>query len=200
MTKIIDAYFDFASPNAYLVHKVLPDIVARHGAKLNYIPCLLGGIFKLTNNKAPMIQFAEVKNKNNYDVLEFNRFIARHNLNKFNMNPHFPVNTVALMRGAIAAERAGILPAYIEAGMHHMWEAPKNMADVQIAADAFTQSGLDGASLMAQAQNDDIKAALFANTEAAVARGAFGIPTLFIGPEMFFGKERLGQLEDMLRG
>jgi 2-hydroxychromene-2-carboxylate isomerase len=200
MTKIVEYYFDVASPNAYLVHKVLPDIVARHNATLRYIPCLLGGIFKITDNKAPMIQFAAIKNKNEYDMLEFHRFIAKHKLNKFVMNPYFPVNTVLQMRGAIAAERAGVLPAYIEAAMHHMWEAPKQMGDIEIATAAFTQSGLDGASLMSQAQNDDIKATLFANTQEAVARGAFGIPTFFIGSEMFFGKERLGQLEEVILG
>ncbi len=200
MTKSIDFIFDFASPNAYLVYKVLPGIAQRHGAAINYIPCLLGGIFKLTGNKAPMIQFADIKNKNDYDMLEFRRFITHHQLSNFVMNPYFPVNTVLLMRGAIAAQRMNILPAYIEAAMHHMWEAPKNMADAEIATNAFIASGLDGTALIAETQNPDVKATLVANTDAAVARGAFGIPTFFVGDEMFFGKERLSQIETLLRG
>jgi 2-hydroxychromene-2-carboxylate isomerase len=199
MSRTVDFYFDFASPNAYLAYKVLPAMIAPYGATLNYIPCLLGGIFKLTNNKAPMIQFADIKNKNEYDILEFRRFIAKHQLDRFTMNPHFPVSTLLLMRGGIAAQHAGVLPAYIESAMHHMWEAPKNMADAKIAENALIESGLDGAGLLAQTQNDDIKAALAANTDAAVARGVFGIPTFFVGSEMFFGKERLGQIEELLR-
>ncbi len=198
MTKTLEFIFDFASPNAYLVHKVLPGLIERTGAKLVYTPCLLGGIFKSTNNQAPMVANANIPKKAAYDMLEFRRFIARHGLNEFKMNPHFPVNTVALMRGAVAAEELGELPQYIEAGLHHMWEDPKPMGDPAIVAEAMTSSSLDGNKLMEMTQEQRIKDRLFENTNHAVERGAFGIPTYFIGEDMYFGKERLGQVEEAL--
>jgi 2-hydroxychromene-2-carboxylate isomerase len=196
--KTLEFIFDFASPNAYLVHKVLPGLAARTRAKLDYKPCLLGGIFKATGNRAPMIQFADIKGKVAYDMIEFNRFIAKHGLTSFKMNPHFPVNTVLAMRGAIAAEMEGNLAPYIDAVLHHMWEAPKKMDDPELFVSALNESGFDGAALAARTQDDDVKAKLIENTEAAVSRGVFGIPTFFVGNDMFFGKERLGQLEEAL--
>jgi 2-hydroxychromene-2-carboxylate isomerase len=196
--KTLEFIFDFASPNAYLVHKVLPGLIERTGAKLDYKLCLLGGIFKATGNRAPMIQFADIKGKVAYDMIEFNRFIAKHGLTNFKMNPHFPVNTVLAMRGAVAAEMEGQLASYIDAVLHHMWEAPKKMDDPEVFVSALSESGLDGAALAARTQDDDVKAKLIENTEAAVSRGVFGIPTFFVGNDMFFGKERLGQLEEAL--
>lgn len=196
MSATVDFIFDFASPNAYLVHRVLPGIAERTGATFRYVPCLLGGIFKATGNQAPMIAYAPIPNKLAYEQLEFRRFIERHGLSGFNFNPHFPVNTVLLQRGALAAEREGRLMDYIEAGLHHMWEAPKKMDDAEVYADAMRESGFDGAALVEAAQDPAIKQALIDNSSAAVERGAFGIPTFFVGDEMFFGKERLGQVED----
>jgi 2-hydroxychromene-2-carboxylate isomerase len=199
VTKTVDFIFDFASPNAYFVHKVVPVIGARTGARFNYVPCLLGGIFKATGNQAPMIANANIKGKSAYDTLETQRFIARHGLNQFKFNPNFPVNTLLIMRGAIAAEQDGKLMPYIEAVLHHMWEDPKKMDDPEVAAVALSSSGFDGPSLLAKTQDDAIKAKLVANTEMAVSRGAFGIPTFYVGDEMFFGKERLGQIEELLK-
>jgi 2-hydroxychromene-2-carboxylate isomerase len=196
--KTLEFIFDFASPNAYLVHKVLPGLVERTGAKLDYKLCLLGGIFKATGNRAPMIQFADIKGKVAYDMIEFNRFIAKHGLTNFKMNPHFPVNTVLAMRGAVAAEMEGHLAPYIDTVLRHMWEAPKKMDDPEVFVSALNESGLDGATLLARTQDADIKARLIENTEAAVVRGVFGIPTFFVGNDMFFGKERLGQVEEAL--
>ncbi|RED17171.1 2-hydroxychromene-2-carboxylate isomerase [Parasphingopyxis lamellibrachiae] len=196
MTKSVDFIFDFASPNAYLVHRVLPGIAERTGATFRYIPCLLGGIFKATGNQAPMIAFAPIPNKLAYEQLEFGRFIARHGLSDFTFNPHFPVNTVLLQRGALVAERDGRLMDYVEAGLHHMWEAPKNMSDPETYAEAMSESGFDGAALVEGAQDAAIKQKLIDNTGAAVERGAFGIPTFYVGQEMFFGKERLDQVEE----
>jgi 2-hydroxychromene-2-carboxylate isomerase len=196
MSVTVDFIFDFASPNAYLVHRVLPGIAERTGATFRYVPCLLGGIFKATGNRAPMIAYAPIPNKLAYEQLEFRRFIERHGLSDFNFNPHFPVNTVLLQRGALAAEREGRLMDYVEAGLHHMWEVPKKMDDAEIYADAMRESGFDGAALVEAAQDPAIKQALIDNSSAAVERGAFGIPTFFVGDEMFFGKERLGQVED----
>ncbi len=198
MTKTVDFIFDFASPNAYLADKVLREIAARTGATINYIPCLLGGIFKATGNQAPMIAFAPIKGKMAYEMLETRRFIARHALTQFKMNAHFPVNTLILMRGAIAAQNDGKLAAYIDAGLAAMWEQSLKMEDPEVYVFAMDAAGFDGVDLLARTQEPDVKAALAANTEAAVARGAFGIPTFYVGDEMFFGKERLGQLEETL--
>lgn len=200
MTRTLELIFDFGSPNAYLVHRVLPGLLERTGAELKITPCLLGGIFKATGNQAPMVAYAPIPNKLAYEQLEFRRFVERHALTRFTFNPHFPVNTLLLMRGAIAAERDGRLADYVEAGLHHMWEAPRNMGDPEVYAAAMTESGFDGQALLAATQDPEVKQALADNTEGAVKRGAFGIPTFFVGDAMFFGKERLGQVEEALAG
>ena len=198
MSKTVDFIFDFASPNAYMVNKVVPKIEARTGAKFNYIPCLLGGIFKATGNQAPMIAFGGIKNKPEYDMLEMQRFIARHELTEFKMNPHFPVITLMLMRGALVAERDGYLTDYIEAMLTAMWEQGLKLDDPEVLHQAYVDAGFDADKIMADMGNDAIKAKLLENTGAAVERGAFGIPTFFVGDEIFFGKERLEQLEELL--
>lgn len=198
MSKTVDFIFDFASPNAYLAYRALPPILARTGAKLNIIPCLLGGVFKATGNKAPMIAFADVKGKLDYDRLEMVRFIKKHNLTRFKFNPNFPVNTLIPMRAAIVSEMNGQLTTYVEAGLKAMWEDGLKMDDQKIFAEAMTAASLDGAALLERAQDAQVKAKLAANTDAAVARGAFGIPTFYVGDEMFFGKDRLIQLEEEL--
>ena len=191
--------FDFGSPNAYLAHKVLPQIEARTGIQFDYVPVLLGGVFKLTGNKAPMIAFSGIKNKLEYEQLEMRRFIARHGLTQFQFNPHFPVNTVLIMRGAVAAQMEGTLAPYVEAVFHHMWEAPRKMDDPAVVAAALAESGLDAANLLAMAQSQPVKDRLLADTEAAVARGVFGSPSFFVGPELYFGKDRLADVEDAIR-
>ena len=198
MSKTVDFIFDFASPNAYLVHKVVPQIEGRTGAHFNYIPCLLGGIFKATGNQAPMIAFGGIKNKPEYDALEMQRFITRHNLTDFKMNPNFPVITLMLMRGALVAERDGFLPAYIEAMLTAMWQQGLKLDDPEVLHKAYADAGFDADKIMADMGDDAIKAALLDNTNQAVERGAFGIPTFFVGDEIFFGKERLEQLEELL--
>ena len=197
MTKI-EFYFDFASPNAYLSHKVLKQIVEKKNVEVKYIPVLLGGIFKATNNKPPMEQFFGVKNKNEYQNLEMDRFIKRHGLHNFKMNPHFPVISLQIIRGAVAAEMDGYLEDYIDKVLVHMWEEPKKMDDPEVIKTAYEESGFDSEKLMAQIQDPDVKAKLISNTEAAVERGVFGIPTFFIDDEMFFGKDTLWQIEEIL--
>ncbi|MDB2699080.1 2-hydroxychromene-2-carboxylate isomerase [Alphaproteobacteria bacterium] len=198
MSKTVDFIFDFASPNAYLVHKIVPEIEARTGASFNYIPCLLGGIFKATGNQAPMIAFGDIKNKPEYEALEMQRCIARHNLTDFKMNPHFPVISLMLVRGALVAERDGYLMKYIDAMVDAMWEQGLKLDDPEVLHKAYADAGFDADKIMTDMSDDAIKAKLMENTNAAVARGAFGIPTFFVGGEIFFGKERLGQVEDML--
>lgn len=198
MSKTVDFIFDFASPNAYLVHKVIPEIEARSGATFNYIPCLLGGIFKATGNQAPMMAFGGIKNKLEYDALEMQRYIVRHNLTDYKLNPHFPVMSLMLMRGALVAERDGYLDDYIEAMLKAMWEDGLKLDDPEVLHKAFADAGFDADKIMADMGDDAIKAKLMENTNAAVERGSFGIPTFFVGDEMFFGKERLEQLEALL--
>ena len=200
MTKTVDFIFDFGSPNAYLAGKVLPAIAARHGASVNLIPCLLGGIFKATGNQSPAAAFGGVQGKLAYENLETQRFIKKHGLPAFRFNPHFPVNTLMIMRGQIAAQRQGVGEAYLETVLKAMWEQGQKMDDPEVAARALAAAGLDARAILEATQDPAVKAELVANTEAAVARGVFGIPTFFVGDEMFFGKERLGQLEEELAG
>lgn len=194
-TRTVDFIFDFGSPNAYLSWKLLPEIAARQGASIRLIPCLLGGIFKATGNQAPMIAFGGIKGKMDYEMLETRRFIAAHGLTAFRFNPHFPVNTLLLMRGMIAAQRMGVGGAYLEAMLKGMWEDGLKLDDPEVFVATANAAGLDGAALLTATGDPEVKAELVANTEAAVARGTFGIPTFFVGDEIFFGKERLGQVE-----
>ncbi|MCH2264639.1 MAG: 2-hydroxychromene-2-carboxylate isomerase [SAR86 cluster bacterium] len=198
MTKTVDFYFDFASPNAYLSHQVVPGIEERTGAKFNYIPVLLGGIFKLTNNKPPMEAFFGILNKNEYQSVEMERFQKRHEITKFKMNPHFPVMTLQITRGALGAQQDGYLDKYISEVLKHMWEEPKKMDDPEVIKEAFTESGFDADKLLGQTQDPEIKAKLIANTEEAVKRGTFGIPTFFVDDDIYFGKDTLWQVEEAL--
>ena len=192
--------FDFGSPNAFLSHEAIPAIEKRSGAKFEYVPVLLGGIFKATNNKSPAETLAGVKNKREFHALETQRFLTRFGVKPYTWNPFFPVNTLNLMRAAIAAQFEGVFEKYVEAAFHHMWVEPKKMDDPEIAAKALAASGLDAAKLLARSQEPEVKAKLIENTQAAVERGAFGSPTFFVGKEMFFGKEQLREVEDMVSG
>jgi 2-hydroxychromene-2-carboxylate isomerase len=198
MTARIEFHFDFGSPNAYFVHKLVPAVEQRTGATFVYVPVLLGGVFKLTNNQAPMVQFKGIKNKLEYQQLETRRFIAHHGLAKFKMNPHFPVNTVQIMRGAAAAEMDGGLAPYVDAVFRHMWEEGLKMDDPQAIRAALDQSGLDGARILARIQDQEVKDRLLKNTEASVARGTFGSPTFFVDDEIYFGKDRLRDVEEAI--
>jgi 2-hydroxychromene-2-carboxylate isomerase len=190
--------FDFGSPNAFLSHEAIPAIEKRTGAKFEYVPILLGGIFKATNNKSPAEAFAGVKNKREFHDLETQRFLKRFQVKPYSPNPFFPVNTLHLMRAAIAAQLEGVFEKYVEAAFHHMWVEPKKMDDPEVAMKALTASGLDAPKLLARAQEPGVKAKLIENTETAVARGAFGSPTFFVGNEMFFGKEQLREVEELI--
>ena len=196
--KTVDFIFDFGSPNAYLAWKVLPGVLARTGASVNLIPALLGGLFKLTNNQPPMAAFGPVKGKLAYERRETERFVEKHGLAAYRFNPHFPVNTLLIMRGLVAARRAGVGEAYVEAVLKAMWEDGCKMDDPEVVAEVLTAAGLDARAILEATQDPAVKAELMANTEAAAERGAFGIPTFFVGDEMFFGKDRLGQVEEEL--
>jgi 2-hydroxychromene-2-carboxylate isomerase len=192
----VEFHFDFGSPNAYLAELVLPEIEKRTGVKFDYVPVLLGGIYKATGNMSPFDSLRGIKNKPEYNALETQRFLRRHNITKFKSNPFFPVNTLTLMRGAVAAQLDGVFEPYFRAAYHHMWVEPKKMDDPQVFREAFVSSGIDIDRLIARAQQEDVKKKLVENTSDAVARGSFGSPTFFVGNEIFFGKDSLRNVEE----
>lgn len=194
----VEFQFDFGSPNAYLAEKVIPSIEKRTGVKFEYVPVLLGGIYKATNNMSPFDSLRGIRNKPEYQALETERFIRRHNITGFKSNPFFPVNTLMLMRGAVAARFENVFEPYFRAAYHHMWEEPKKMDDVETFRKAFIASGLDIDKLIARAQQDEVKKKLIELTTDAVDRGAFGSPTFFVGKEIFFGKDQLRDVEDSI--
>jgi 2-hydroxychromene-2-carboxylate isomerase len=197
MGQEIEFLYDFGSPNAYFVHRAIP---AQGSVSFRYMPVLLGGIFKATGNQSPMQAYGHIKPKRAYDMLEMRRFIERHGIEGFAMNPHFPVNTLLAMRGAVAAEALGCAPAYIEAMFAGMWERGLKMDDPEVWHSALVEAGLPAADLTAAVADSEIKAKLVANTEAAVARGVFGSPSFLLGEELWFGKERLRDVVEAATG
>jgi len=198
MTPKVEFLFDFGSPNAYLAEVAIPGIEQRTGAKFEYVPILLGGIYKATGNMSPFDSLRGIKNKPEYQALETQRFIRRHNVTKFRTNPFFPVNTLMLMRCAVAAQSEGVFEPYFRAAYHHMWEEPKKMDDPEVFRSAFISSGIDIDRIAKRAQDDDVKKRLIELTSDAVSRGAFGSPTFFVGKEMFFGKDQLRDVEESI--
>ena len=194
----IEFIFDFGSPNAYLALPPLRDLAARHGTSVTLTPALLGGIFKATDNQSPMMAFSAIKGKLAYEALERDRFIAKHGLTKFRINPHFPVNTLMAMRGLIAAQHLGVEEPYVTAVLTAMWEDGLKMDDPDIFMATLTAAGLDAQAIAAKAQEQAIKDELIANTSQTVERGVFGIPSFFVGNELFFGKERISQIDELL--
>lgn len=200
MATRVELVFDFVSPNAYLVWWPLRELVSRYEAELGVIPVFLAGMHKLTGNAPPMIRDAQVKGKNDYAMLEMQRFIARHNLTSYRMHPQFPFNSITLQRMLTAADEDGRGVQFADSLLRAIWEDGLDICSAQAINTAVNAAGFDAADLFARAQTDAIKQRLAANTDAAVARGAFGIPTIWIGDDMFFGKERLGQIEELLAG
>lgn len=194
----VEFHFDFGSPNAYLSHLIIPQIEQRTGVEFEYVPILLGGVFKLTNNRSPVESYAGIRNKLPYEQLETQRFIRKHAIASFQFNPFFPVNALALMRGAIAAQRLGVFAHYVDEMFRHMWAQPKKMDDPEVLRAALVESGIDAARLMALAQDPSVKDELAANTARSVERGTFGAPTFFIDDEIYFGKDRLRDIEEAI--
>jgi 2-hydroxychromene-2-carboxylate isomerase len=192
----VEFLFDFGSPNAYLCHKLMPAIEARTGASFEYVPILLGGLFKLAHNRSPAEAFAGIPNKQAYDRLEMQRFIARHGLARFAFNPFFPVNTLKIMRGACAAQQLGCLARFVEAVYAAMWEDGKNMDEVPVILSTLAAGGLDGEKIVALSQDAQVKNTLLQNTQSAHDRGAFGSPSFFVGDQLWFGKDRLRDVEE----
>ena len=194
----VDFIFDFASPNAYLCHKAIRNLEKTHNIKFNYVPCLLGGIMKLSNNQPPMVTLAEIPNKMKYEFdTAFNRFMREHSITKFKMNEHFPVNAISLIRGAIVAQKNNFFDAYVEIVLSGLWEqslkldSPEALHELLIKNDCHADLVIEGIA------KEEIKEELIANTSEAVEKGAFGIPTFFVADEMFYGKDSLRELKEM---
>jgi len=196
MTVKVEFHFDFGSPNAYLSHRVIPAIEERTGVRFSYVPILLGGVFKMTNNVSPAVSLQGIKNKPEYQGLETRRFLAEHGIDDYRPNPHFPVNTLQIMRGAIVAQREGCFERYVDEVYRHMWSEPKKMDDPEVIRSALEESGLPADVILKGIQEPDVKARLLQNTEDAVARGVFGSPSFFVGQELYFGKDRLREVEE----
>jgi 2-hydroxychromene-2-carboxylate isomerase len=196
MAPRIEFYFDFGSPNAYLAYKVMPAIERRLGTRFELKPALLGGIFKATGNQSPAVTLAGVPTKAAYERRETERFIARHNLTSYRFNPAFPINTLHMMRGTMLARKLGVFERYVEAVYAGMWEQALNMGELDVFHGVLDAAGLPTREFVEHVVDPDVKAALIASTEEAVGRGAFGSPTFFVGDEMFFGKDRLRDVEE----
>ena len=194
----VEFLFDFGSPNAYLSHLVIPAIEKRQGVKFDYVPVLLGGVFKLTNNRSPAESNAGIRNKPEYQSLETERFIRRHGITRYRMNPHFPVNTLAIMRGAVAARKLGIFERYVDEVYRHMWAEPKKLDDPAVLRAALLESNLPADRLFELVQTQEVKDELMAETKRAVERGTFGSPTFFVDGEIYFGKDRLREVEEAI--
>ena len=192
----VEFHFDFGSPNAYLAHLVIPDIEKRTGVKFEYVPVLLGGVFKATGNVSPAVSLQGIKNKGEYSGIETRRFVQKHGISNYERNPHFPVNTLQIMRGAVYAKRNGFFEKYVDAVYGHMWGSPKKMDDPEIIQAAFEESGLPAAEILEGINDPEIKQELIANTENSVGRGTFGSPTFYVGDEIFFGKDKLREVEE----
>lgn len=192
----VQFHFDFGSPNAYLSHLVIPAIEARTGLRFEYVPVLLGGVFKATGNASPAITLQGIKNKGDFQRIEMERFIEKHGITDFERNPHFPVNTLQIMRGAIAARQLDCFERYVDEVYRHMWADPKKMDDAEVIRAALLESGLPVDALFEAMQDPEVKAKLIANTEDSVKRGTFGSPTFFVGSELYFGKDQLRDVEE----
>ena len=194
----VDFIFDVASPNAYFCHKLIPDFKKRTGVEFEYVPCLLGGIMKLSGNQPPFVAFADIPNKNKYQFIEIERFIQQHNLKEFKFNSSFPMNTVQLQRGALAAQELGIFERYLEIILEAMWEKDIDLADLNIFKSILSENNIDAESVIGIITSQACKDQLIANTTDAVNRGAFGVPTFFYDDQIFFGKDHLHQLEEYI--
>ena len=200
MSKTVEYIFDLAAPNGYLAWYPLKDIVARTGTELVVTPVFLGGMHKLTGNAPPMMRDADVKGKVPYAALEFRRFLDRHGMDRFSMHPDLPFNSILLQRVLVAAEDEAQRQALVDALLPAVWERNIDCGDADVVGRELAEAGFDAESLLARTQDDAVKQQLADNTARAVERGAFGIPTFFVGDEMWFGKERLEQLESYLGG
>lgn len=193
MGKTLECYFDVGSPASYLAWTQLPDLASRHNAELVWKPMLLGGVFQATGNQSP----AAIEAKGRYSRMDLQRFAARYGVT-LNHNPYFPVNTLQLMRGAVAWLEEPRFQDYLKAVFTAMWVDEKNMGEPVVVAQVLTEAGFDPQDVIARASDQAVKDRLKAITEEAIGRGIFGAPTLFVNGDMFFGQDRLWMVEEAL--
>ena len=200
MSSTVEFILDLAAPNGYLAWYPLKDIAARTGASLRVTPVFLGGMHKLTGNSPPMMRDADVLGKVPYAALEFQRFLDRHGMDRFSMHPDLPFNSILVQRVLVAADGEAQRQALVDALQPAVWERNIDCGNVEAVAAVLAEAGFDAMTLLERTQDAEVKQKLADNTAHAVERGAFGIPTFFVGNEMWFGKERLDQLESYLSG
>jgi 2-hydroxychromene-2-carboxylate isomerase len=193
--KEVEFYFDVGSPYSYLAYHVLPRIAAARGARIAWRPMLLGAVFKATGNTSP----AALPCKARYLGADLGRWARQFDV-PFTFNPHFPINTLPLMRGAVGMQRRGAaeLQRYLAAVFGAMFETPRDLGDAQVLAAVLQAADIDPAQVQAMNQDEAVKDELRRNTEEAVARGVFGAPTFFVGEEMFWGQDRLQFVDQAL--
>lgn len=191
--KRLEFFFDFGSPTTYLAHTQMPAIAKRTGAEVVYRPMLLGGVFKATGNQSPAVIAAKSKWMDG----DLKAFARRYDV-PYARNPWFPVNTMMLMRGAIAMQKEGRLAPYADAVFRAMWVEPQNLNDPQVVGAVLAKAGFEPKQMLAAVEAQDVKDELRKNTEEAVSRGVFGAPTFFVGDRMFFGQDRLDFVEEAL--
>lgn len=196
MAARVEFHFDFGSPNAYLAHLAIPGVEQRAGIRFEYVPVLLGGVFKATNNVSPAVSLKGIRNKPEYQRIETERFLERYGVSAYVPNPHFPVNTLTIMRGAVVARREGFFARYVDEVYRHMWVEQRKMDDLEVVAEALAATDLPVDRILGGIQDPDVKQELITNTESAVARGVFGSPSFFVGDELYFGKEKLRDVEE----
>ena len=196
MTKTVEFFYDFGSPTVYLAATQLPDIAASVGAAIDWRPMLLGGVFKSTGNQSPVVVPAKAAYMNN----DLKRFARRYGV-PFRFNPHFPINTLALMRGAVAYQDDAVASStYRDAIFTAIWVEARNLNEPDVIGQVLSAAGLDPAELMNRIGQQTVKDQLIANTEEAVNRGVFGAPTFFVSEQMFFGQDRLDFVTEALSG
>ena len=195
--KTIEFFFDFGSPTSYLAYKALPALAAEAGARIVYRPMLLGGVFKATGNASPVT----VPAKGRWMFEDIPRWAKKHAV-PFAFNPAFPINTLPLMRGAAGLQmrEPARFVAYCDAVFDALWQHQQNLGDPAVLAETLAAAGFDAEGFTTLISDAEVKAALVATTEEAVARGVFGAPTCFVGPQMFFGQDRLDFVREALGG
>jgi len=196
MTKTVEFFYDFGSPTVYLAATQLPNLANRVGATINWRPILLGGVFKLTGNQSPAVIAEKAAYMNN----DLQRFAKRYGV-PFNWNPHFPINTLALMRGAVAYQDDAVASStYRDAIFTSIWVEGRNLNELDVIGQVLREAELDSGDLIKQIGQQTVKDQLIANTEKAVNRGVFGAPTFFVDEHMFFGQDRLDFVTEALSG
>ena len=188
-------YFDFGSPTAFLANARLRQLQQKYEVKINYNPVLLGGIFKATGNSSPVMVAAKGKYMLKHDLPRY----ARKYGVSLKFNPHFPINTLQLMRAATALHSSENFNHFVDIIFNSIWVEGLNMGDEEVVKSTLSKNNFKTSEILANISSDSVKQMLITNTQLAVDRGLFGVPTIFINNEMFFGQDRLDFVEEILQ-